>query len=86
MFDLNSNNTELFENNLNKLNFLINEIKLNNKPQIRESESMKKHLEKLIVEKKNDISALKLFEILKNDLVKQQIFDSSYKEILEKIE
>ena len=47
---------------------------------------MKKHLEKLIVEKKNDISALKLFEILKNDLVKQQIFDSSYKEILEKIE
>lgn len=75
---------ENYESYVKRINASLDQIttSTNNNPEILESEEFKKILEQIITEKTDD----KILNILKNDIVKQQIFDSSYNEVLSKLQ
>lgn len=82
LFELNAGDRTKYDEYISKIQKNIEEIKLKHQPQIFESEHIKKYIEQLITDKKEE----KILKILKEDLIRQEIFDESYKDTLAKLD
>lgn len=83
IFELLNKNMAKYEEYISKINASMDNFKSSsiNNPEISESEIFRIILEQVITEKSDE----KLMIILKNDIVKHQIFDSSYSDVLSKL-
>jgi len=83
IFELLNKNIPKYEEYLTNINTNFEKIiSSQNNLEIRESDHFKKILETIISEKTDE----KILKLLKEDIIKQQIFDQSYTDVLSKLE
>jgi hypothetical protein len=82
LFEIKANNIEKAKGYYNELKNLIDDIKVSKHIEIFKSDCLKEFLDVIINENKQE----KIINILKNDLVKQTVFDDYYKDLLETLE
>lgn len=84
IYELFNKNMPKYEEYITKINASFDKLSSSsdNNAEILESDVFKKILEQVITEKSDE----KILNVLKNDAVKQKVFDQSYAEVLSKLQ